>query len=501
MRVLFTTHAPRHGYLRDFVSYAQRRRSWQLGIMSYYGWTSYFAGLEDQVEAFFPLPDSVKLVPWESDPAEVQRVTELVADCERHTGMPLNRVILAAERRMGRGYGHEFYHWPASAEMRAALRDNSMPQRLAMRLFAHIDHVLNTFRPDLIIAGHSSSPDGFVLSLLAETRGIPMVLSRPSKILSHRGFWTTDRDMLNLAGEEVCARKVTQGVSPSEAAQAHVAMFRQAPSVVAYIRRNWDYAAARTFVSNHVDAAIRGAIWARWVLAGRKGSPPKTALPRLQELYRSTYLKSRQAPMFKTFDEDELARQRYVLIALHKEPELAINFQAPLWHNQKNLIGWLSKNLPCGYRLFVRDHRKIYGRRPMSFYRDFLRYPGVDLIWPLDSQFKYIRNADLIVSDNGSTGWEGLLFGKRVVSLAPNYYEPTGLTEKVIDPSRLGEIMIRRLSEPEVPDQREWDRRLACLVESEMETTLPEDETSHEQSLAAIKSMARLSTAARAAVA
>ena len=137
----------------------------------------------------------------------------------------------------------------------------------------------------------------------------------------------------------------------------------------------------------------------------------------------------------------------------------------------------------------------------MSFYRDILAYPGVDLISSFDSQFKYIRNADLIVSDNGSTGWEGLLFGKRVITLARNYYEPTGLTERVTDPSRLGEIMIRRLSEPEVADQREWDRRLACLVEAEMETTLPEDETSHEESLGIVESLARVPSAAWVAVA
>ena len=38
-------------------------------------------------------------------------------------------------------------------------------------------------------------------------------------------------------------------------------------------------------------------------------------------------------------------------------------------------------------------------------------------------------------------------------------------------------------------DKEEWDRRLACLVEAEMETTVPEDESSHDQSLKMIDAL------------
>jgi hypothetical protein len=216
---------------------------------------------------------------------------------------------------------------------------------------------------------------------------------------------------------------------------------------------------------------------------------PKPVISRAVEIYRGIYLRVRQAGYFKTFTEAELAAKRYIYLALHKEPELAINFQAPFWHSQKNLIAWLSMNLPCGYRLLVRDHRKNEGRRPMSFYRHIAAYPGVDLVSPLDSQFKYIRDADLIIADNGTTGWEGLVFGKRVVSLARNFYAPSGLATEVDDPSRLGEVIIRRLAEPEQADRAEWDRWLACLVEAEMETTLAEDETSHGESVAWVESL------------
>jgi hypothetical protein len=499
-RVLFATHAPRHPYLRSFISYAQRKRAWELGIVSTYRWSSYFAGLEDQVEAFFQIENLVDKPAWENDPVEVARIAELVARCEQRTGIPLSRVILTGERRMGRGFGAEFYHWPTTPELREGLRDNAMPERLALRLFAQVDSILESFRPELVVMGHTSAPDGFVLTLLAETRNIPFVVSRPSKILSDRCFWTPDRDMLNVDGEARSAAKVRSGVRPGAEAQQHLAKFRSNPTTVAYIRRNWDIAASRTFVKAHIDAAVRAAWRLRWQLGGSKGPPPKPSFAKLVELYRSTYLKARQSRLFKTFTEPELAAKRYLLIALHKEPELAINFQVPLWHSQKNLIAWISKNLPSGYRLLVRDHRKNDGRRPAAFYRDIMRYPGVDLISPFDSQFKYIRNAGLIITENGSTGWEGLIFGKRVISLARNFYEPAGLTERLRDPADLGKLILRRLAEPEVLDKDEWDRRLACLVEAEMETTLPEDETSHDRSLDRIDAILRPADAVSPAV-
>jgi hypothetical protein len=118
-----------------------------------------------------------------------------------------------------------------------------------------------------------------------------------------------------------------------------------------------------------------------------------------------------------------------------------------------------------------------------------MAYPGVDLISPLDSQFKYIRNADLVIADNGSTGWEALVFGKRVISLARNFYEPARLAEKVTNPSRFGETIIRCLMKPEMLERGEWDRRLACLIEAEFETTVADDPASYSESVAILTTL------------
>jgi hypothetical protein len=489
VRVLFATHTLRHQYLRSFVEYAQRQAGWRIGIISDKQWSGFFAGLENVVEAFFPLPDAVEEAPWESDAGALARLRSRIAACERATGTPLNRIVLTGERRLGRAYGREFYHWAATTESRLALRDNRLPERMVMRLFAAVDTAIEQFRPDLVLLGQTASPDCFALSLLAEMLGIPVAINRPSKILSERCFWTRDREMLNTAAATLCREKIDCGARPSAAAREHLQAFRDTPRPIAYIQRNWDIAAAKTFLASHIDLAGRAIRAAHWRAKGRRGRAPKPVLSKVVEIYRGTYLRARQARYFRSFDETELSSLRYVYLALHKEPELAINFQAPFWHSQKNLIAWLSMNLPCGYRLLVRDHRKNDGRRPMAFYRDIVAYPGVQLVSPFDSQFKYVRNAALIVSDNGTTGWEGLVFGRPVLSLARNFYTPAELAAELRDPSKLGETMIQCLTSPRELDEGERERRLACLVEAEMETTVEESAASHDESLSILSDL------------
>lgn len=182
---------------------------------------------------------------------------------------------------------------------------------------------------------------------------------------------------------------------------------------------------------------------------------------------------------------------RFVYLPLHKEPELAINFQAVAWHNQYETAAKLAAALPHGTTLIVRDHRFNRGRRPTSFYTNLAALPGVVLADPFDDQFKYISNASVIVTDNGSTGWEGLVLGRTVVTLDRTFYDATGLAHCVYEPARLGEMLVRLLREPQ-PVPTDAEARLAHLVTAEFATTTADDgEDGLAANIAAIEDAAR----------
>jgi hypothetical protein len=487
-------HVERGEYLLGFLEYAQRQLGWTIGIVTSHRYPAFEEGPVIAEEDHFWLPDQMLTAGSDIETVDAD-LRKLVAACERRTGIPLNRIALADARHAGRGYTRESFYRESSARATLALRDNGYAERYLLSLVRTVEVVLDQFKPDLIVSGHLASPPIFAAAMLARARDIPVLSLRSSKILSHRSFWTLDWGMLNTLGAEVCTKKIEQMIVPGPVAFEYLQRFREEPKVVAYIRRNWTRSAARTTLwAGARDVVKRSLASAKWLLGGRRGVWGKSPIAKSGTVLRTALLKARQNDLFKSFTEEELAATRYIFIALHKEPELATTYQAPLWHNQKNLIAWLSMNLPCGYRLLVRDHRRNEGRRPTAYYRTIKAYPGVDLVSPFDSQFKYIRNAALIVADNGSTGWEGLIFGKRVISLARNFYEPAGLAESVTDPSRLGEAIIRCLGRPETADRAEWDRRLACLIEAELETTVVDDSTSYAQSLEILTSLTSTTT-------
>ena len=445
LRVLFLPHAARQPVLSKIMALGKERHGWQIGIAAATAGPGPNAGLLGDPSAYFAVPNMGRRAAWESDLDRTQAIRELVKACERSSGLPINRIVLAGERILGRAYGREFYRWPSERLTRLVLNDNCEPARAVERLFAFGQDVIETFKPDLVITGQVSSPDAMVIAMLCRQRGIPCFTNRPSKILSHRGFWTDDPLMLNRAARDLCLRRVQSGQPASDFATAFVSDFRSKPRTVAYIERNWRN--VRTMLKLHQDLAVQAAVKVRYFLNGRKELEPKPIVSRLWGLYERQYLTWRQRRFFSRLDEAALAEQPYVYVALHKEPELAINVQHPEWHSQKNLISWLSANLPVGYRLLVREHRFNQGRRPTRFYDDIRRYPGVTVIDPFDSQFKYIQRAALIVTDNGTSGWEGLLFGQRVLLLGNNYYSATGLAPVVDVSARIGTAMLESLGD------------------------------------------------------
>jgi hypothetical protein len=195
------------------------------------------------------------------------------------------------------------------------------------------------------------------------------------------------------------------------------------------------------------------------------------------DYYRRIWLNWRQAKFFHRVDERTLREMRYIYIALHKDPEQALNYQAPFWSNQLNTIALLCASLPNGYRLLVREQRNNTGRRPTSWYEDVARLPGVMLIDAFDDQFKYIRNADVVVTDNGSTGWEGLLLGRRTMTLADTYYDGAGLAHRVMAPEHLAREIVALLQQEPAENRDRHDHALACMLDAEWEYSAPVDRT------------------------
>ena len=113
------------------------------------------------------------------------------------------------------------------------------------------------------------------------------------------------------------------------------------------------------------------------------------------------------------------------------------------------------------------------GHRPLRSYRAYRDIPNVIMIDPFDSQFKYLRHTDLVVTENGSTGWEGLMLRRPTLLLAETFYDGAGLGQTVRDPDRLNAALLDLLNQPEVQDPGAHDAALARMVDAEWEASFP----------------------------
>jgi hypothetical protein len=257
----------------------------------------------------------------------------------------------------------------------------------------------------------------------------------------------------------------------SDAAKSYIRAFREKPRVVEYIATKWEHRMGRNFFRWH-------AIYVRTVvrefintLKGQDRSLREPAIGRLLRFYRATFLAFRHQRFFRILDEATLAQTKYVYFPMHKEAELALTFQATQCYDQRNTIRVLASFLPAGYKLLIREHRFNYGQRPTRVYRELAQIPNVVLIDAFDSQFKYLRHAELVVTEVGSSGWEALLLGRRTLLLSRTFYDGAGLGVRVMDPGELNAALLDMLAKPAVVDADEHDRALGCMVDGELETT------------------------------
>ncbi len=472
MNILFFHSTIWNRFFSELLLHYQEKYHARVTILCPRAFQSIYGQNEKQGAAVLDLPDLLDRRPFEKHARAGDEVQSLISACESSAGRSANRILLAAERDMGHGFSRGFFHWPQSSIRRFCARDNRRPNLLLLRLFAFMNDVFREAAPDLVLSRETASRFAQAAWFLAALKDIPFFTCRFSKVLSKRAFWTDDYFMYNTRASELAVEYIAGGRAPSREAMEMIKHFRGRPSTVDYILQNWIQDKAYNWFKTHWDFLALTKQRVLYHLRGSKGARPKHVMTRVFEYYRTSIMKRRHARYFRTFREQDLRATRYAYLALHKEPELMINFESPLWHDQRHLIKYVSSMLPSGCRLLVKEHRFNWGRRYGGYLKYISGLPNVTLINPFDNQFKYIKNADIIVTDNGSTGWEGLIMKKSVVTLEKTFYDAAGVSLKAPDPRLLDRVLLDALENRADPEDGDRDSRLAALIDAERETSL-----------------------------
>lgn len=139
--------------------------------------------------------------------------------------------------------------------------------------------------------------------------------------------------------------------------------------------------------------------------------------------------------------------EKYIFFPLHIEWDSPIIVWNPLFINQLYIIQHISRNLPYGYKLYVKEHPCDTGGTKIRQLYNIKKTRAVRLINPSVDSFELERNAEAIIVIAGTVGWEGLLINKPVINVGRAYYEISDLTWKVCDLSKLDEVIKKALTE------------------------------------------------------
>lgn len=469
--LFFHSHIWRH-YFRDLLTHLTREHGCAATVASPFPDSHHWRHLMADGGRHHVLPDLRRPQPFEAEPEGLAKLQNLVHRCEQAAGKSASRVLLAAERDMGRAFSRDFFIWFNTPLWRWCRKNPDRPRLALLRTFDFVRRIFDDTHPDMILTRSLSDRFALAAWFLAQERGIPLLTCRFSKLASKKAFWSDQYSMYNGEADIRFQELERSGTAAEPLFVESIKRFRDAPRIVDYIDQNWKND-QHVSIGQHIRQL--GQVFREelaYYRKGCKGAKPQSAVAKLVERCHISINSRLHARRFRAYAHHELASFRYVYVALHKEPELMLNFESPLWHDQRHLVKFIASMLPTGIRLLVKEHRFNWGRRH-SRYLDFLAgLPGVELVHPFDDQFKYLKHASLVITDNGSTGWEGLLLQKPVITLEETLYDAPGLTRTVFDPRRLDTAMLRALSEPLPFDSTEYDRRLALRLQAEDETTM-----------------------------
>ncbi len=156
---------------------------------------------------------------------------------------------------------------------------------------------------------------------------------------------------------------------------------------------------------------------------------------------RRRYLLSRHNRLFKTVEEQD----KYFYFPLHLIPESTTSIKVPLFLNELEILHIISRSLPCGMTLIVKEHGAMIGERPLSFYREVNKLPNAKMV-RLDqfpSSLEWILRSKGVITLTGTTALEAALSGKPSIMVGETVFVNIDGIERLRDLDSLPEILTR----------------------------------------------------------
>ena len=115
--------------------------------------------------------------------------------------------------------------------------------------------------------------------------------------------------------------------------------------------------------------------------------------------------------------EEPVDGEDYVYMPLHLIPESSVFVKASFYVDELNLIEQVSKSLPLGWKLYVKEHQAMLGERDIEFYKKAAEIANVRVVQI--NHYKdpkpWLLKCKGVVTITGTAAYEAALLGKKAI--------------------------------------------------------------------------------------
>jgi hypothetical protein len=141
-----------------------------------------------------------------------------------------------------------------------------------------------------------------------------------------------------------------------------------------------------------------------------------TARERLMEIVTLRWNRWKAKRLF--VNHDVLAGENFIYFPLHFEPEISTLIFSQYDH--RTVIDIVARQLPLTWKLAVKDHPVMIGRRDYRYFKELRdRYPNIVILDPAENSQRLVREARAVLTLSGTTALEAMVLGTPVIMTSP----------------------------------------------------------------------------------
>ncbi|MDC0108733.1 hypothetical protein OAI56_00545 [Amylibacter sp.] len=173
-------------------------------------------------------------------------------------------------------------------------------------------------------------------------------------------------------------------------------------------------------------------------------NPSVKDLIHLKLLLRRKFLKY-LSPIMKKKSYSNKSGKIDIIFPLHFHPEAATSMTSQENFNELDILTYLCSLLPSNFKIYIKEHPSMLGRRDRKEKNEFKRLPNSVFIHG-DENLNDKENIQAVITLTGTMGLEYALRGKRVITFGNVFYNTHPNVERVISKAECLEKLMREIN-------------------------------------------------------